>query len=58
LADANTNGAVGPNLDDLQPTRETVEAQIANGGGGMPAGLLHGQDAKDVAAYVGSHAGK
>jgi len=58
MADASTNGAVGPNLDDLQPSRETVQAQIDNGGGGMPAGLLHGQDAKAVAAYVATSAGK
>jgi mono/diheme cytochrome c family protein len=58
LADAGTKGAVGPNLDQLKPDEATVEHQIANGGGAMPPKLLTGQDAKDVAAYVSSVAGK
>jgi mono/diheme cytochrome c family protein len=58
LADAGTKGTVGPNLDQLKPDEATVEHQIANGGGPMPAKLLTGQDAKDVAAYVSAVAGK
>jgi mono/diheme cytochrome c family protein len=58
LADAGTHGTVGPNLDGLKPDLATVEHQIANGGGIMPAGLLKGQDLKDVAEYVSSVAGK
>jgi mono/diheme cytochrome c family protein len=58
LADAGTHGTVGPNLDGLKPNLATVEHQIANGGGIMPAGLLKGQDLKDVAEYVSSVAGK
>jgi mono/diheme cytochrome c family protein len=58
LADAKTSGTVGPNLDQLKPDEATVEHQIATGGGPMPAGLLKGQDAKDVAAYVSAVAGK
>jgi mono/diheme cytochrome c family protein len=58
LADAATKGTVGPNLDQLKPDEATVEHQIAVGGGPMPAGLLKGQDAKDVAAYVAAVAGK
>ena len=55
LADAQTNGSVGPNLDQLGPPYVTVYAQINEGGGGMPAGLLHGKDAQAVATYVASH---
>ena len=51
-------GTVGPNLDQLKPDEATVAHQIANGGGPMPAGLLKGQQAKDVAAYVAAVAGK
>jgi mono/diheme cytochrome c family protein len=58
LADAGTHGTVGPNLDGLKPDLATVEHQIANGGAVMPAGLLKGQDLKDVAEYVSSVAGK
>lgn len=57
LAAAGTTGTVGPNLDDLAPTKEQVLAAIANGGvgtGQMPAGLLSGQDAERVAAVVSS----
>jgi cytochrome c551 len=45
---------VGPNLADLAPslTEQRILDQIKNGGGPMPAGLVSGQDAKDVAAYV------
>jgi hypothetical protein len=45
---------VGPNLADLAPslTEQRILDQIQNGGGPMPAMLVTGQDAKDVAAYV------
>jgi mono/diheme cytochrome c family protein len=58
LADAKTSGTVGPNLDQLKPDEATVEHQIMTGGGPMPPGLLKGQQAKDVAAYVAAVAGK
>jgi mono/diheme cytochrome c family protein len=58
LADAGTHGNVGPNLDNLKPDAARVEKQITNGGAVMPAGLLKGQDVKDVAAYVAAVAGK
>jgi cytochrome c5 len=58
LKDAGTKGAVGPNLDQLKPDAARVERQILNGGAVMPAKLLTGQDAKDVAAYVAAVAGK
>jgi mono/diheme cytochrome c family protein len=58
LADAGTSGSAGPNLDDLKPDEGTVRTQIENGGGGMPAGLLEGEEADAVAAYVAANAGK
>jgi cytochrome c6 len=59
LKDAGTNGNVGPDLDSLAPlTVDRVARQIANGGAAMPAKLLTGQDAANVAAYVASVAGK
>jgi cytochrome c oxidase subunit II len=36
LSKANTNGQVGPSLDDLQLPPDAVERQIRRGGGGMP----------------------
>ncbi len=62
LAAANARGATGPVLDDLgQLTRERVLSAIKNGGSGdlrMPAGLLEGKDAENVAAYVSRVAGR
>ncbi len=57
LDDAGTSGAVGPNLDDAAPDESRVRAQIENGGGGMPANLLEGEEADAVAAYVADAAG-
>jgi cytochrome c551 len=57
LADAKTTGAVGPNLDELMPDEDRVRSQIDSGGGGMPPGLLSGDDADSVAAYVAAAAG-
>jgi mono/diheme cytochrome c family protein len=37
LAAAGSNGAVGPNLDELAPDADEVEEQVRSGGGGMPA---------------------
>ncbi|MCW2973614.1 MAG: cytochrome c class [Thermoleophilia bacterium] len=54
LTDAKTTGNVGPNLDTIEDTAAEVEEQIKNGGGVMPAGLLTGDDATNVAAYVAS----
>ena len=54
LSAAGSTGSVGPNLDDLAPTFETVVNQVTNGGGAMPAfsGQLSEQEIADVAAYV------
>ncbi len=66
LARAGTQGQTGPNLDaafraalDKGISRDTVEGVVhrqilhPNTQGVMPAGLVTGQEAKDVAAYVG-----
>jgi mono/diheme cytochrome c family protein len=60
LADAGTNGQVGPNLDDLKPPKATVARQVNNGGGQMPAfkGKLSDSQINAVATYVASVAGK
>lgn len=56
LGDANAVGRVGPDLDVLAPTEGLTLSAIregrARGTGQMPAELLDGEDAKDVAAYV------
>jgi mono/diheme cytochrome c family protein len=60
LADAGTSGQVGPNLDDLKADQSTVQRQVTNGGGRMPAfkGRLSAQEIQAVATYVSSVAGK
>ena len=60
LADAGTNGNVGPNLDQLKPAESIVEHQVINGGGAMPAfkGQLTPAQITAVAKYVSSVAGK
>ena len=60
LADAGSSGAVGPNLDDAQPSAERAQEIITNGQGGMPSfsGTLSEQQIADVAAYVSSVAGQ
>jgi mono/diheme cytochrome c family protein len=65
LKASNAVGRMGPNLDqlnggNLQPAfvLDAIEKGRARGMGNMPAGLLAGQDAKDVAAYVSAVAGR
>jgi mono/diheme cytochrome c family protein len=62
LAASKTVGKVGPNLDNLRPPEALVLNAIqqgrARGNGRMPAALLQGQDAQDVAAYVSKVAGR
>lgn len=62
LQAAGTSGEVGPNLDELEPDLQTVEHQVVNGGGGMPAfgkeGILNAKEIKAVATYVSSVAGQ
>jgi len=68
LAAAGTGGTLGPNLDDAfagpkaqhfkQSTLENVVLdQIREASAPMPANLVRGQEAVDVAAYVASVAG-
>jgi mono/diheme cytochrome c family protein len=58
LAAAGTTGTVGPNLDDLKPDQETVRGAIRDGPGAMPANLLTGAQAQQVAAFVAMSAGR
>jgi mono/diheme cytochrome c family protein len=60
LKDAGTTGTVGPNLDDLKPDEATVQRQVTNGGGVMPAfkGQLTDAQIKAVSQYVSSVAGQ
>jgi cytochrome c551 len=55
---AGTTGTDAPNLDDLKPDQATVQAAIQNGPGAMPANLLTGAQAKQVAAFVAASAGR
>jgi plastocyanin len=70
LARAGTKGTQGPNLDHafVQDRRDGMTAKTVEGvvihqigyplrGSIMPADLVEGQDATDVAAYVGQSAG-
>jgi hypothetical protein len=73
LAAANAVGKVGPNLDVVQPTEQLVLHTIENGclqnpppdsqeaclgEGTMPADVVQGVDANDVARFVARVAGK
>lgn len=49
---AEANGGVGPALRDSGLTAAEVGAVVASGRGTMPAGIVSGQDAADVAAHV------
>jgi mono/diheme cytochrome c family protein len=68
LADAGTKGTIGPNLDDafssvkaqgfsMSSMVDLVRGQIAYPEKPMPADLLTGQDASDVAVYIAKCAG-
>jgi mono/diheme cytochrome c family protein len=70
LAEAGTDGVIGPNLDDLlappsasAPDPATIKPRVLsainNGvGGRMPKGVLSGQQAEQVATFVAQVAGK
>ena len=45
-------GGIGPALEGSGLTASVVQAVVAGGRGVMPSGLVEGQDAADVAAYV------
>jgi mono/diheme cytochrome c family protein len=60
LAAAGTSGKVGPDMDQLRPGPDLVNAQVTNGGGGMPAfkGKLTPEQITELANYVADNAGK
>ncbi len=62
LDDAGAVGRVGPDLDVLAPpkalTLNAIKLGRANGQGQMPAQLLDGEDAQNVAAYIEAVAGR
>jgi mono/diheme cytochrome c family protein len=62
LAAVNARGVQGPDLDDIgKVTPDRIVSAIKVGGTGkqrMPAELLAGKEAKDVAAYVSAVAGQ
>ena len=62
LSAANAVGKVGPNLDTLRPPKEltlnAIEQGRARGQGQMPAGLVDGEDAEDVAEFIQAVAGR
>lgn len=69
LAAAGTDGVVGPNLDqvlaaggvatfDGSYSRALNAVTCGFGGGRMPAGILTGENAKEVSAFVGAYAGQ
>lgn len=60
LADAGTSGAVGPNLDTSQPSKELTTDRVTNGRGQMPSfkSSLDAQQIEAVSEYVAQNAGK
>jgi mono/diheme cytochrome c family protein len=60
LKAAGSSGNVGPNLDDLKPSKDVVAHQVTVGGGAMPAfkGQLSDAQIQAVAAFVADNAGK
>ena len=69
LAAAGSNGVVGPNLDKiLAPggnatyegsyNRALAAITCGFGNGRMPAGILQGENAQEVSAFVGAYAGQ
>jgi mono/diheme cytochrome c family protein len=47
-----TGGGIGPKLAGAAIPISAAKAQIDNGGGAMPAGLVKGQQEADVLAYL------
>ncbi|HEU6444823.1 MAG TPA: c-type cytochrome [Gaiellaceae bacterium] len=57
---AGSDGTLGPNLDDADPSFDAVVSKVKTGGGAMPSfeGKLSEQEIRDVAAFVsGEEAG-
>jgi mono/diheme cytochrome c family protein len=61
LAAANAVGKVGPNLDQLRPPKalilDAIQKGRARGQGQMPANLVDGEEAQEVADFVAKVAG-
>lgn len=59
LADAGTDGSVGPNLDDLKPSADEVDRAMRAGPGVMPVftDQLSDEEIGQVAEYVATAAG-
>ncbi|BFT74671.1 c-type cytochrome [Paenibacillus sp. P36] len=53
----NLEGGVGPKLQKIgsKLSVDQIKNQIINGGGGMPAGILKGDDAQKVAVWLAEH---
>ena len=60
LADAKSNGEIGPNLNQIKPSIVRVINTVTNGIGVMPSyeGLLSTQEIEAVAHYVSISAGE
>jgi mono/diheme cytochrome c family protein len=60
LEAADASGTVGPNLDELKPSKATVQKQVENGGGAMPAfkDTLTPEQISAVATFVASSTGQ
>ena len=54
LSDAKSDGNIGPNLNEITPTKERVLAAVTRGIGVMPAyeGILTEEEIDAVAQYV------
>ncbi len=60
LADAGSAGAIGPDLDELKPSKEQILKVMKEGMGAMPsfAQTLSDQERDAIATYVSSVAGQ
>ena len=54
LEDGGAAGGIGPQLAAQGIDPETARQTVINGGNGMPAGLVSGQDLDDVVSYIES----
>ena len=56
LKDAGAAGSIGPNLDDIQPTREQMKKVMIEGMGAMPSfeATLSEQERDAIVEYVHS----
>ena len=54
LADAQSNGMIGPNLNEIRPLKDQVLSSVSRGIGVMPAfdGILSSEEIEAVAHYV------